>query len=47
MEHSKNYSKVKRWLDMKMWNENRVRDAVVKNWITESEFTEITGKEYL
>ena len=47
MEHSKNYSKVKRWFDMKMWNENRVRDAVVKNWITESEFTEITGKEYL
>lgn len=29
MEHSKNYEKVKRWYDMKMWNETRVRNAVV------------------
>lgn len=46
MEHSKNYSKVKRWYDMKMWSESRVRDAVENNWITESEFAEITGKVY-
>lgn len=46
MEHSKNYSKVKRWWDMKMWNETRVRNAVKMNWITEAEFKEITDKDY-
>lgn len=46
MEHSKNYDKVKRWYDMNMWNETRVRNAVEKEWITEAEFTEITGLEY-
>lgn len=46
MEHSKNYEKVKRWYDMKMWNETRVRNAVVTEWITQDEFKEITGKDY-
>lgn len=46
MANSKNYSKVKHWYDMKMWNESRVRDAVEKKWITAAEFKEITGKEY-
>ena len=46
MEHSKNYGKVKVWYDMKMWSESRVRNAVVMKWITEEEFTEITGNAY-
>lgn len=46
MEHSDNYRKVKNWYVMKMWNETRVRNAVVMNWITESEFEEITGNIY-
>jgi hypothetical protein len=46
MTHSKNYSNVKRWYNMKVWSESRVRDAVVKLWITEAEFKEITGKDY-
>ncbi len=46
MEHSNNYEKVKRYFDMKMWNEERVRNAVIKNWITAAEFEEITGKAY-
>jgi hypothetical protein len=46
MEHSKNYQKVKRYYDMKMWEETRVRNAVKMGWITEAEFQEITGKEY-
>lgn len=29
-----------------LWDENRVRNAVKKGWITESEFQEITGSEY-
>lgn len=46
MTHSNNYEKVKRYYRTKMWSESRVRDAVVKNWITEEEFKEITGKDY-
>ena len=46
MEHSKNYSKVKLWYSMKMWNETRVRNAVNMDWITKEEFAEITGKDY-
>jgi len=46
MEHSKNYSKVYRYYKMKLWDEARVRNAVVKGWITEAEFTEITGESY-
>lgn len=46
MEHSKNYSKVKKYYDMKVWSEERVRNAVKMGWITEAEFTEITGKAY-
>ena len=46
MEHSKNYQKVKRYYDMKMWEEIRVRNAVKLGWITQAEFQEITGKKY-
>jgi hypothetical protein len=46
MEHSDNYDKVKRWFDMRMWDEMRVRNAVKMQWITEAEFQEITGKAY-
>lgn len=46
MAHSKNFAKVKKYYSMGMWSEEMVRNAVVKGWITEAEFTEITGKEY-
>lgn len=46
MEHSKNYKKVKRWYGMRVWDEERVRNAVKMNWITPAEFKEITGKDY-
>lgn len=46
MEHSKNYEKVKKYFDMKMWNVARVHNAVIKEWITEEEFEEITGSAY-
>lgn len=46
MEHSKNYEKVKSWYRMGMWNEVRVRNAVKMGWITETEFKEITDKDY-
>lgn len=46
MEHSKNYEKVKNYYDKGLWSVERVRQAVVKGWITEAEFAEITGEEY-
>lgn len=46
MNHSKNYNKVKNWYSMKMWSEERVRNAVKMKWITIEEFKEITGKDY-
>ncbi len=46
MEHSAKFNKVKQWYDLKMWSEGRVHNAVVKGWITEAEFQEITGKVY-
>lgn len=44
--HSEKFEKVKRFYALKVWNETRVRNSVKMNWITEEEFTEITGKEY-
>ena len=46
MTHSENFGKVKNYYDLKMWDETRVRNAVVKKWISAEEFKEITGKEY-
>ncbi len=48
MEHSKNFAKVKRFYDMKLWSESRVRNAVTANpaWITEAEYREIVGRKY-
>lgn len=40
------FEKVKYYYDTGLWNINRVRNAVVKSWITESEFEEITGESY-
>lgn len=47
MEHSANFEKVKGYYEKALWNEKRVRDAVVKNWITEEEYAEITNKPYV
>ena len=46
MEHSPKYNKVKNYYDKGLWNIEMVRNAVVKGWITEEEFTEITGEPY-
>jgi len=46
MEHSKNFDKVKKYYDQGLWGINKVRQAVVKGWITEEEFKEITGQDY-
>ena len=51
MEHSKNYDKVKKYYmtfynGTRMWDEDRVRNAVVKKMITPEEFEEITDQDY-
>ena len=46
MEHSEKYNIVKQYFKMMFWDETRVRNAVVKGWITADEFKEITGMDY-
>jgi hypothetical protein len=46
MEHSKHFEKVKKYFDEGLWSIERVRNAVIKNWITENEFLEIMGENY-
>ena len=41
MAYSKKFDTVKKYYDLKVWDETRVRNAVVKNWITAEEFEEI------
>ena len=43
---SKNFEKVKHHYDKGLWSVDRVREAVVKQWITEDEFELIVGYEY-
>jgi len=43
---SKKYELVKNYYDNGLWNLTRVRNAVIKGWITEEEFKEITGQSY-
>ncbi len=40
------YEKIKRWFELGVWSESRVRDAVLKGKITAEQFTKITGKAY-
>ena len=43
---SKYFNLVKKNYDKGFWDISRVRDAVVKGWITEEEFYIITGENY-
>lgn len=43
---SKKYRKVKGYYDDGLWSISRVRDAVMKNWITPAEYEEITKEKY-
>lgn len=43
---SAKYKIVRDYYKNGLWNERRVRDAVIKGWITPTEFREITGKTY-
>ena len=43
---SKKFKLVKKYYDNGLWNEEMVRNAVVKGWITAAEYEEITGDVY-
>ena len=43
---SSKFEKVKGYFDKGLWNIERVRNAVVKGWITPEEFQIITGQPY-
>nr|WP_316620514.1 XkdX family protein [uncultured Ruminococcus sp.] len=43
---SKHFKKVKGYYDSGLWNLERVRNAVVKGWITAEEFKIITLGNY-
>lgn len=43
---SKHFEMVKNYFDKGLWSITRVRNAVVKGWITAEEFKEITDEKY-
>lgn len=43
---SNKFDKVKGYFERGLWNLERVRNAVVKGWITAEEFQIITGQPY-
>ena len=43
---SKKFNLVKKYYEQGLWSKKRVRDAVLKGWITADEYKEITGEEY-
>ena len=40
------YSKIDKFYNNNLWTLQQVKDAVVKNKITESEYKKITGEDY-
>ncbi len=43
---SSKFEKVKSYYERGLWDISRVRNAVVKNWITAAEFEKITDTVY-
>lgn len=43
---SSKFEKVKGYFERGLWSLDRVRNAVVKGWITAEEFLAITGENY-
>ena len=40
------FEQVKKFYDLGVWSAEKVRNAVIKEWITAEEFETITGKKY-
>ena len=41
------FEMVKDFYDRRLWNLTRVKNAVIKEWITAEEFETITGQQYM
>lgn len=46
MAQSAKYAMVKEFYEKGAWNEVRMKNAVLRGYITEAEFQKITGKAY-
>lgn len=46
MAKKSKFEMVKNFYDNGFWKEKRVRDAVIKGWISPENFKEITGEDY-
>ena len=46
LEHSPKFDLVKGYYDSGMWKKKAVKNAVIKNWIRDDEYEEITGESY-
>lgn len=46
IQRSPKFNQVAEYYRTKLWNKARVRDAVVKGWITAAEYKFITREEY-
>ncbi len=46
MEHSPKFELVKGYYEAGLWKKKAVKNAVVKGWITASEYEEIVGEPY-
>ena len=44
--HSPKFEKVKNYYFGQYWSKAMVKNAVVKGWITNAEYEEITGEQY-
>lgn len=44
MEHSEKFELVKGYYKAGFWKKKAVKNAVIKGWITEDEYEEITGE---
>lgn len=40
------YEKIKRWYKQGLWTAEMAQNAVKKGWITQEQYTEITGEAY-
>lgn len=43
---SKLYEKIKSYYDTGLWSETRVKNMVIKGFITKEEYKNIVGKDY-
>lgn len=46
-EHSAKFEDIKAWYEAGIWKKKAVKNAVVKGWITPSEYEEIVGEPYI